>query len=57
MNTNKNISCVIFDCDGVLVDSEKLCCQALSNVFNRFGLETSRSDFLAHFQGESLPIY
>lgn len=54
MNTNKNISCVIFDCDGVLVDSEKLCCQALSNVFNRFGLETSRSDFLAHFQGGKL---
>lgn len=54
MNKNKNISCVIFDCDGVLVDSEKLCCQALSDVFNRFGVSTSQSDFLAHFQGGKL---
>lgn len=54
MNQNKKVNCVIFDCDGVLVDSEKLCCQALSNVFNRFGLNTSQSDFLAHFQGGKL---
>ncbi|QSA20953.1 HAD family hydrolase, partial [Vibrio furnissii] len=24
--TNKKTNCVIFDCEGTLVDSERLCC-------------------------------
>ncbi|CAJ1000297.1 hypothetical protein SODG_003333 [Sodalis praecaptivus] len=27
-----DISCVLFDCDGTLVDSETLCCQAYTVV-------------------------
>ncbi|WP_070966240.1 HAD-IA family hydrolase [Vibrio sonorensis] len=46
--------CIIFDCDGTLVDSERLCCQALVKVFNRFGCTLSMSEALAHFEGGKL---
>ncbi len=41
--------CVIFDCDGTLIDSERLCCQALVNVFSRFGADLNVNDCYAHF--------
>jgi HAD superfamily hydrolase (TIGR01509 family) len=46
--------CVIFDCDGTLIDSEKLCCQALVNVFAQFNVSLSLEDCYAHFQGGKL---
>lgn len=46
--------CVIFDCDGTLIDSEKLCCQALVNVFSGFGAKLSVNDCYVHFQGGKL---
>ena len=46
--------CVIFDCDGTLIDSEKLCCQALVNVFTGFGAKLNVNDCYAHFQGGKL---
>ncbi|MEZ9176243.1 HAD-IA family hydrolase [Vibrio kanaloae] len=46
--------CVIFDCDGTLIDSEKLCCQALVNVFACFGADLNVTDCYAHFQGGKL---
>ncbi len=49
-----NIKCVIFDCDGTLVDSERLCCQALVNVFNKFGAELSIQECVSHFRGGKL---
>lgn len=52
--TKSPIKCVIFDCDGTLVDSEKLCCQALVNVFTSFGADLSLKDSLEHFQGGKL---
>ena len=51
MDRESNIRCVIFDCDGTLVDSEKLCNQALVNIFARFGVTLSLDDCLRHFQG------
>ncbi len=48
------IRCVIFDCDGTLIDSEKLCCQALVKVFTRYGAELSIEDALRHFEGGKL---
>lgn len=45
------IKCVIFDCDGTLVDSEKLCCHALVNVFEQFGAHLSLQQCLAQFKG------
>lgn len=50
----KKVKCVIFDCDGTLVDSEKLCCEALVNVFNSFGARYRYEDALANFEGGKL---
>ncbi|MCW8329031.1 6-phosphogluconate phosphatase [Photobacterium sp. SDRW27] len=46
-----DISCVIFDCDGTLVDSEILCNQALVNVFSQFGAKLNLEECLSHFKG------
>lgn len=43
--------CVIFDCDGTLVDSERLCNQALVNIFSRLGGHLSLDECIEHFQG------
>ncbi|KLV09636.1 phosphatase [Photobacterium aquae] len=43
--------CVIFDCDGTLVDSEILCNQALVNIFTRQGGQLSLAECIANFQG------
>ncbi|WP_117234079.1 HAD-IA family hydrolase [Vibrio maerlii] len=48
------IKCVIFDCDGTLVDSERLCCQALANVFTEFGRELPAEEYMKYFQGGKL---
>lgn len=48
------IRCVIFDCDGTLVDSEKLCCQALSQVFSEFGATLPIDEAMNHFEGGKL---
>ncbi|GLQ72096.1 HAD family hydrolase [Vibrio sp. vnigr-6D03] len=45
------IRCVIFDCEGTLVDSETLCCQAIVDVFAHFNKPISLEDCLNHFQG------
>ncbi|ELR66521.1 Putative phosphatase YieH [Photobacterium marinum] len=52
--TNTHTRCVIFDCDGTLVDNETLCNQALVNVFNRFGASLQLDDCLKFFQGGKL---
>jgi len=52
--TKPQIKCVIFDCDGTLVDSEPLCCEALCKVFNDFGANLSMIDAINHFEGGKL---
>lgn len=44
---------IIFDCDGVLVDSELLSCRCLSEVLAEFGLQLSVEQALALFLGRS----
>ncbi|GEM76136.1 HAD-IA family hydrolase [Vibrio sagamiensis] len=46
--------CVIFDCDGTLIDSERLCCQALVNVLRRYGAQMSYQECIDHFKGGKL---
>ncbi|EPR4992642.1 6-phosphogluconate phosphatase [Vibrio navarrensis] len=48
------IRCVIFDCDGTLVDSETLCCQALVRVFARFNVDVPLEKVIAQFKGGKL---
>ncbi|MGC9421148.1 MULTISPECIES: HAD family hydrolase [Vibrio] len=43
--------CVIFDCEGTLVDSERLCCMALVKVFNALGAQLTFQDVAQHFSG------
>ncbi|MGX1927017.1 HAD-IA family hydrolase [Vibrio sp. NH-7] len=52
--TKPQIKCVIFDCDGTLVDSERLCCEALCQAFNHFGANLSMEDAISHFEGGKL---
>ncbi|AWM00437.1 HAD family hydrolase [Bradyrhizobium amphicarpaeae] len=44
---------IIFDCDGVLVDSELLSCQGLSEVLAEFGLALTPAQALELFLGRS----
>lgn len=44
---------IIFDCDGVLVDSELLSCQCLSEVLAEFGFALSVEEALELFLGRS----
>jgi len=44
---------IIFDCDGVLVDSELLSCRCLSEVLAEFGLQLSVEQALELFLGRS----
>lgn len=44
---------VIFDCDGVLVDSEELSCRCLSNALGRAGVAISAEEVAERFLGRS----
>lgn len=44
---------VIFDCDGVLIDSEHLACVAETRVFRRFGLDMAEDFIVSHCIGLS----
>ncbi|WFU38336.1 HAD family hydrolase [Bradyrhizobium sp. CB82] len=44
---------IIFDCDGVLVDSELLSCRCLSEVMSEFGIALSAEQALELFLGRS----
>lgn len=50
----KNIKCIIFDCDGVLVDSEAIGNQVLLEMAEEFGLQMSMEDAFLNFNGRSL---
>lgn len=47
------ISAVIFDCDGVLVDSEILAHEVETEVLDSIGLRYDRHEFTARFMGMS----
>ncbi len=42
---------VIFDCDGVLIDSEWLACRAEAEVFSELGADVTPDHVLEHFVG------
>ena len=51
---SSDVGLVIFDCDGVLVDSEPLAVRILQQTLNRLGLEIDRETAYARFLGRSL---
>lgn len=50
-----SIECVFFDCDGTLVDSERLCTQAYVNTFARYGIHCSLQEMFEQYKGA--PLY
>ncbi|SJL84634.1 HAD family hydrolase [Vibrio palustris] len=48
---NLPIQCVIFDCEGTLIDSETLCCQALHQLFQDKGVTLPIEQVTALFDG------
>lgn len=46
---------VIFDCDGVLVDSEILAAEVLSECFQEEGLHLTAEDVIEAYRGKSVP--
>ena len=46
---------VIFDCDGVLVDSERITNTVLAELLNELGLSVSLNYMYEHFMGKSMP--
>lgn len=48
-----SISHIIFDCDGVLVDSEPLSARADVELFNRYGVKMDEADFRRRFMGRT----
>ncbi|BAE75696.1 6-phosphogluconate phosphatase [Sodalis glossinidius str. 'morsitans'] len=49
-----DISYVLFDCDGTLVDSETLCCEAYTVVCALYGIDISLEEAIKHFKGIKL---
>ncbi|MFZ6641043.1 HAD-IA family hydrolase [Undibacterium sp. TC4M20W] len=46
--------CLIFDCDGTLVDSESLCNLGLQKELKRYGVEENLADLTQRFRGRKL---
>ena len=52
-NRNQNFELVIFDCDGVLVDSEIISCRAHADTLTRHGYPITADQVLTRFLGVS----
>lgn len=48
------LKCIIFDCDGVLVDSETIGNRVLLSMAREHGLEISLEEWIRNFKGRSL---
>ncbi len=46
---------IIFDCDGVLVDSEIVACRVLAALLSRHGYPITASESLGKFTGQTIP--
>ncbi|MEV7421153.1 MULTISPECIES: HAD family hydrolase [unclassified Streptomyces] len=55
--THEPVELVIFDCDGVLVDSERLCLRVDTQVFAELGCHFTEEEMIETFVGSSAEIY
>jgi HAD superfamily hydrolase (TIGR01509 family) len=53
--SNKKFSLVIFDCDGVLVDSELITNRVFAQMLNELGIAMTLEDMFEQFVGRSMP--
>lgn len=53
-DTATPVSCIIFDCDGTLIDSEMLSHQAMVQVFAELGVTLDIQECIDHFEGGKL---
>ena len=51
----RDLALVIFDCDGVLVDSEPIANRVFCSMLNELGLTVTLEDMYMHFVGLSMP--
>ncbi|HCG54629.1 MULTISPECIES: HAD family phosphatase [Brevibacterium] len=54
MNSSPKYAAVLFDCDGVLVDSERLTNTVLWEMLNELGWQISREECVSRFVGKML---
>lgn len=55
MKTDTPFDAVIFDCDGVLVDTEHMINKLWQTMLSEVGLSLTEEEMLFHFSGKSLP--
>ncbi|MEU3605891.1 HAD family hydrolase [Streptomyces sp. NPDC035033] len=55
--TSHPVELVIFDCDGVLVDSERLYCRVDREVFAELGAEFTEAELVEHLVGSPMEIW
>ena len=53
-NSDMTLPLIIFDCDGVLVDTEALTNNKMAEIFTSLGFKISGPDCRARFQGKSM---
>ncbi|MFJ6634439.1 HAD family hydrolase [Streptomyces sp. NPDC091376] len=55
--TRPSVELVIFDCDGVLVDSERICVKVDAAILTELGCSFSRAEIVELFVGSSTEVY
>ncbi|NHN89084.1 HAD family hydrolase [Acetobacter conturbans] len=56
LEPNGRLRLVIFDCDGVLIDSEGLSCRLIAGAAREAGLAVSDEEAVTRFGGKALPL-
>ncbi len=56
MHLLSKVKCLIFDCDGTLVDSEPLCNLGLELALKQYGITVSTQDLMSRFRGAKLQL-
>lgn len=55
--THDRVELLIFDCDGVLVDSERIYCRVDREVFAELGAEFTEAELVEHFVGSPIEVW
>ncbi len=50
-----DIDCIIWDCDGCLIDSEVIACGQAAKVFTEIGYPITAQEYIERFAGQGIP--